>query len=554
MAYKLLGKKVRGRFGFGSGEIATNSDTARYLLNLIPQLGWFVGKSTTIEPTLGHPEDIITQPTNETGWNAVGYTNPGLEETVESFRELIRSAPKGVFLMPQVGESNEERFEYCAKEFDKIPVDGIELNLSCGHAKKGGILIGSDPNIVFSIVKAARKGTKKPLIVKLNAAVPKLEEIAKAAVKAGANAISAINTLPGPNPEISNQFGGLSGSQLFPVTYETVHNLRKHIKAPMIVMGGISEAEDIRRLDEIDPDFFYGIGTALAEMSSFELQAFFAQIERDLKDNTNEARFMVDGKQSLQYQPFIVKDVVELSEDLRLIRFYENIIASAGQFVFLKAGNRHAKPFSVADDEDGLELVVRKVGEATSKIFELKKNNVVRIRGPYGLSFQLPDEKTVIYVGAGCGIAPVHHAAKHHEGKRIFIVGAKTAKELVYLDELRKMGEVHFSTDDGSAGYHGLVTNLLFDYLRDNNPKNAHFFNCGPEIVMKKADLMESQYASSDEIYHLVERMTSCGIGICGKCSTPEGRRICVDGPVFTAEEFSPGKYKRDKTGKKVKI
>jgi len=59
MKHNLLGKEVRGRFGFPSGEITTNSDTARYLLQNIPQLGFYVGKSTTIEPTEGNPEDIF---------------------------------------------------------------------------------------------------------------------------------------------------------------------------------------------------------------------------------------------------------------------------------------------------------------------------------------------------------------------------------------------------------------------------------------------------------------------------------------------------------------
>ena len=71
---------------------------------------------------------------------------------------------------------------------------------------------------------------------------------------------------------------------------------------------------------------------------------------------------------------------------------------------------------------------------------------------------------------------------------------------------------------------------------------------------MKKADEIERNYIDPLQIYHLIERYTSCGVGICNKCSTPKGHRACVDGPVFDAIEFKPGEYTRDKTGQKIAI
>ena len=564
MKYNLLGKEVRGRFGFPSGVIATNSDTARLMLNHISQLGFYVGKSTTIKPQDGNPEDIFLLPTPDSGWNAVRYANPGLEATIEGFRELIETVPKDVFLMPQIGESDEEGFEHCAAEFDKIEVDGLELNVSCPHAKQGGILIGSDPKMVHSIVSVARKATKKPLVVKLNAGVPNIEEIARVAVDAGANGISAINTLGGPFPELSNKFGGLSGPMIFPVTYDTVQRIRNAVNVPMIVMGGIRSAEDIVKLDKIDPNFFYAIGTALAEMSTVDISVYFFWLNEDLQKGSHYAENTVRTKIAAQYKPFIVKEVRELSQELKLIKFYENMEAAPGQFVFLKVGDSDSKPFSVANDEDGLELVIRKVGGTTSKIFQLKPNNVVRIRGPYGYNseyFDFLEGENVVFVGAGCGIAPIHHAAKHlKNNSNYFVIGAKTESELVYLDELRKMGKVFCSTDDGSVGLKGTVVDLLRALINQKcipipwQKQNAIFFNCGPEVVLKKADEIEREYTTPKRIHHLVERMTSCGTGICGKCSIPGGMRACVDGPVFTAEEFTPGLYKRGKDGRKINI
>jgi dihydroorotate dehydrogenase subfamily 1 len=561
--FSLFGKQVRGRFGFPSGVIATNSDTARWMLNNVPQLGFYVGKSTTIEPKVGNPEDIFLLVTQNSGWNAVGYANPGLEEMIKEFRELGSSVPNDVFLMPQIGESNEERFQHCAAEFDKLGdiIGGMELNVSCPHAEKGGVLIGSDPKLVYSNVSAVRKVTKKPLIVKVNAGVIRIIEVVNAAIDAGADGISAINTLGGPNPELSNQFGGLSGPEIFPIAYRTIKKLRDAVKVPMIVMGGIDGASSINCLDKIDNNFFYAIGTSLAQLDSEEIRTYFHNLELDLKNGTDLAKRMTLDKEIRQYRPFIIKDIAEISETLRLLRFYENLDAKPGQYVHLKVDNRHAKPFSVADDRFGLELLIRKVrlkedgekfGETTSKVFELKKNNVVRVRGPYGNGFGFPEKDMVIYVGAGCGIAPIHHAATHHNGKRVFVIGAKTADELVYHDKLAEMGELFISTDDGTRGHNGLISGLLEKVLETGQYEGAYFFNCGPEIAIKKADAIERRHTQPGRIYHLVERMTSCSEGICGKCSIPNGKRACVDGPVFNAAEFRPGRYKRDKTGKRI--
>jgi dihydroorotate dehydrogenase electron transfer subunit len=179
---------------------------------------------------------------------------------------------------------------------------------------------------------------------------------------------------------------------------------------------------------------------------------------------------------------------------------------------------------------------------------------VVRVRGPYGHHEELPTDRPVYFVGAGCGIAPVHHAARKHPGPKNFVIGTVTSSELVYLDALKEMGDVFISTDDGSAGVCGYVSDILHQTLTEQKPERPCFFNCGPEVAMKAVDAVERQFAPPSDIYHLVERMTSCGVGICGKCSIASGERACVDGPLFSAARFSPAEYTRDKTGKKVSI
>jgi len=553
VSYTLLGKEVRGRFGFPSGVIATNDDTARWMIEHIPQLGFFTGKSTTIEPREGYDEDILSQPSPDALWNAVGYANPGLEKMVESFRALRESTPPDVFLLPQIGESSEESFAHCVAAFDSAGVaDGIEINISCPHVARGGILIGSDPDSVSAIVSAARDATTLPLVVKLNAGVQRLEEVALAAVEAGADALSAINTLGGPNPELTNGFGGLSGPPLFPVTVATIRRLRNLTAVPIMVMGGIRGAADIRTLDAIDPTFFYAIGSSLGGLDSVQIQEYFQRLETDLAGETDSAAELTLDRMLMEYRPFTVAGVTWYGPDLCRLRFREDLEATTGQFVFLKVGTGMAKPFSVASCGDGLELLIRRVGPMTQKACELTPNAVVRIRGPYGQPFAFAPEREVIFVGAGCGIAPIHHAARLHPGPKRIIIGTTKAEELAYLEELQTLGEVAVSTDDGSAGFRGFVSQLLEKNLAESPPSGALFYTCGPEVAMREVDRIARQYAAPEEIHHLVERMTSCGIGICGKCSTPGGERSCVDGPIHTADRFTPGEYTRDKAGAKI--
>lgn len=554
--YNLLGKEIRGRFGFPSGVITTNSDIARYMFEHVPQFGFYQGKSTTIEPTVGNREDILTQPTPDSMWNAVGYTNPGLQATVEGFRELRERTPSDVFLMAQIGESTEEKFAHSVSAFEEAGdiADGYEINVSCPHAAKGGILIGSNPGSVKSVTEASRKATKKPIIVKLNAGVKDFEAIALAAVEGGADAISAINTLGGPNPELSNRFGGLSGAAIFPSTVDAIKRLRKVTDVPIIAMGGIRGAGDIRVLEAIDNSLFYAIGTALGGLNSRQIIEYFRILERDLAHGTDVATGMTLNRNLMEYHPFVVKEVVAYGDTVRVVKFHERLEAEidVGQYVFLKVSETDSKPFSVADNRDGLELLVRAVGPMTERACQLKVNDVVRVRGPYGHAFSLPEDRPVVMVGAGVGIAPIHYAAVHHTGPKRVFIGAVTAEELSYYESFKEAGDIRVSTDDGSEGYQGYIHQLVEKALAEEALDNPVFLNCGPEVAMKALDGVERRYAPPEDIFHIIERYTSCGVGICGKCATPSGLRSCIDGPAFSAAEFTPGVYERNLTGTKV--
>ena len=459
--------------------------------------------------------------------------------------------------MAQIGESTAEKFTHCIAEFEAAGdiADGYEINVSCPHADKGGILIGSDPDSVRSITAASRKATSKPIIVKLNAGVCGLEEIAVAAAEGGADALSAINTIGGPNPELSNQFGGLSGAAIFPTTMDAIRRLKQVVSLPIIAMGGIRGAADIRQLEAIDPTMFYAIGTALGGLDSLEIQEYFRVLEKDLAEGTDHATGMTLNRMMMEYQPFVVSEIDVYSDTVRVIKFNKRLDADVGvgQFVFFKVGNTDSKPFSVAANHDRLELLVRAVGPMTNRACQLNVNDVVRIRGPYGHAFQLPEDRTVVMAGAGVGIAPIHYAASIHKGPMRLFVGAVTADELVYHESFRALGPTSVSTDDGSEGFKGYLHQVVEKALEEENIENPVFLNCGPEPAMKALDEVQRRYAPPEDIFHVVERYTSCGIGICGKCSIETGERTCVDGPIHSAATFSPGVSHRDLTGKKVR-
>lgn len=556
--FEFLGRALRGRFGFPSGVVATNADVARWMLTHVDSLGFYVGKSTTIEGTAGYPEDILTQPTPDSLWNAVGYANPGLEATLETFRSLRAAVPADVFLMPQIGESTAERFAHCTAAFDALgpAVDGIELNLSCPHADKAGILIGSDTSSVAEIVGAARGATGKPLVVKINAGVPDVLSIARAAVEAGADALSLVNTLGGPNPELSNGYGGLSGRPLFAVLLDTLDRLKRALEVPVIAMGGVRSAADVRRIDAIAPGAPIAVGSTLAELDSAGIVEYFDSLERDLAAGTDDASRIVARKEAVEYRPFVLRSKEMLGPDLALLSFHQPMHARPGQFVFVKTAADESKPYSVASNQGGgLELLVRGVGPASRALAAVQPGSVLRIRGPYGRAFTLPRKAPVVFVGAGCGIAPILRAAQSHVGPRRFALGTRSVSETAFLDRLEALGPVVLATDDGSSGLQGVALDALDRLLTEAPPEpGTVFYNCGPEIVLSQVDERERQIAPPERIFHVVERITACGIGICGKCATPEGLRVCVDGPVFSAEQFRPMQYSRDKTGAVVEL
>lgn len=199
------------------------------------------------------------------------------------------------------------------------------------------------------------------------------------------------------------------------------------------------------------------------------------------------------------------------------------------------------------------------IGEATDALDNMRIGDSVGLRGPYGNSFSLPENnEKILIVAGGIGAAPLGLLAEValKKGARITtILGAKTASDLIFEKRFKKCGKVYVTTDDGTKGEKGFVTTVL---NRADMKSYDRIYVCGPEIMMKNVMNICTQQGVLDKTEFSMERYFKCGIGVCGACCIDDsGKRVCKDGPVFKGEELINtefGKYRRDASGKKVKL
>ena len=210
-------------------------------------IGGIVTKSISVEPMKGYPNPTIIPLSGGSYLNAVGLSNPG----VNAFSEEL-SQNKNIPIFISLVGSSEKDFAKMIKVFDSLNIIGYEINLSCPHVSKMGMEVGDDPEAVSKIVSTVRKNTKKPISVKVGVGSVDVIELARTAIEAGANIITAINTLRAMSidvetmmPILSNRIGGLSGTAIKPIGIRCVYEISKNLKVPVIGCGGISTWQDV---------------------------------------------------------------------------------------------------------------------------------------------------------------------------------------------------------------------------------------------------------------------------------------------------------------------
>ena len=212
-------------------------------------LGGIIPKGISLKPMVGNPPPRIFE--TEGGiLNSIGLQNPGYQDFVKDKLPYFKNI-KTHLIINFFGHTQEEYTEL-ARCFDGAPgISGLEMNISCPNVERGGMAFGSEPKIVYRLVRAVRKSTKLTLIVKLSPNVTDIASIAKSAEEGGADAISLINTfkamainIHSKKPELGNIIGGLSGPAIKPIALRMVWEVGQAVKIPVIGMGGIMKAED----------------------------------------------------------------------------------------------------------------------------------------------------------------------------------------------------------------------------------------------------------------------------------------------------------------------
>lgn len=229
-----------GTFGYGQ-EFSSLMDP-----NL---LGGIVVKGISLKPMEGNPPPRIVE-TPCGMLNAIGLANVGLEaflsEKLPWLQELDTCVIVNIY-----GHSLDEYGAVAAGLKGVRGISALEVNISCPNVEQGGMAFGTDPDMAARVTERVLKETDKPVIVKLSPNVTDIRKIAKAVEKAGAHALSLINTLTGMAidvesrmPKLANGSGGLSGPAIRPVAVHMVHQVVGAVNIPVIGMGGILEPRD----------------------------------------------------------------------------------------------------------------------------------------------------------------------------------------------------------------------------------------------------------------------------------------------------------------------
>jgi dihydroorotate dehydrogenase (NAD+) catalytic subunit len=232
----------------GSGTFSNGVELSkRFDIN---KLGAVVSKGTTLRPRLGNP----TPRTVETAagmLNSIGFQNVGLSAVINDYAPRWQNwdTPVVVNIM---GENFSEYIEL-VEALDGISgVAAVEVNISCPNVEAGGLEFGQDPRLAGELIKAIRESVQLPILVKLTPSVADPRTVAASVAKAGADALTIFNTIPGMaidierrKPTLGATFGGLSGPAIKPVALRHVFLVGKEMDIPIVASGGIVSGTDV---------------------------------------------------------------------------------------------------------------------------------------------------------------------------------------------------------------------------------------------------------------------------------------------------------------------
>lgn len=247
-------------------------------------------------------------------------------------------------------------------------------------------------------------------------------------------------------------------------------------------------------------------------------------------------------------------DVVQETPSITTLYFDKKFPSNPGQFAMVWLRGVDEIPMALSSEN---AITVQQVGDATERLSHLQVGDTLGIRAPLGRGFSLA-EGDLLLVAGGVGAAPLAPLAElaREMGCRITtLLGAREKEELLFKERFEQCGDVKISTDDGSQGHHGFITEVL---EREALTEYQQIYICGPEPMMSAClHILDAAKLAGRSQFSL-HRYFKCGIGICGACCIdPSGMRVCRDGPVFRGDQLLEsefGCYMRDECGIRRKI
>jgi dihydroorotate dehydrogenase electron transfer subunit len=249
--------------------------------------------------------------------------------------------------------------------------------------------------------------------------------------------------------------------------------------------------------------------------------------------------------------------------DYRLFSFIDSHIAQAaqpGQFLMIRVTETYEpflpRPMSVhriiknkKDEAEAFQVLFKIAGKGTKLLAEKTEGEQLQVLGPLGKGFRI--DKTcseTLLVAGGIGVAPmvflIEELARTSAKIKAFVGGA-TSKDLLALDIFKKYAyDLFITTEDGSQGKKGMITESLEEYLTDrNNAKDTIMYACGPKAMLKQVAFLSNKFKLPCQLSF--ESRMACGLGACLGCviQTKSGdnnchyKRVCIEGPVFNAQE-----------------
>ena len=222
-----------------------------------------------------------------------------------------------------------------------------------------------------------------------------------------------------------------------------------------------------------------------------------------------------------------------------------------GQFVMVWLPGVDEIPIAICETGPELALTVYAMGDCSTALCRLKKGDRFAVRGPLGRGFTVPSRgERVLMVGGGTGTASLAPLADEMKRPPLpdFVLGSRTAGDVILRYRLSKTTNLLISTDDGCEGFKGFASDLAEQ--RMEHGRYDRVYACGPELMMKK--VVDAALKRGLWVEASLERYMKCAMGLCDACAVGP-KHACIDGPVFKGDELAEwdafGKFRRSKAG-----